>query len=59
MNICALSASAEEEYKVDYNYIINDLSTAGFSITKEMKIWPKENLFQNDKIGDFIFIARK
>lgn len=59
MNICALSASAEEEYKVDYNYIINNFNKAGFSIIKEIKIWPKENLFQNDKIGDFIFITKK
>ena len=59
MNICGLSASAEEEYKVDHDYIVEDLDKGGFKIVKEIKIWPRENIFHNKKVGDFIFIAKK
>jgi ubiquinone/menaquinone biosynthesis C-methylase UbiE len=59
MNICALSASAEEEYKIDYNYIVTDLHKVRFNIIKEIKIWPKENLFNNEKVGDFVFVVKK
>lgn len=59
INVCSLSASAEEEYKVDYDYVVNDLDKTGFKILKEIKIWPKENIFDNKKIGDFIFVVGK
>lgn len=59
MNVCTLSSSAEEEYKVDYNYLLNDLKQTGFKIVKEIKLWPKENLFNNGKVGDFIFVVGK
>lgn len=59
MNICALSVSAEEEYKVDYDYITKDLNKTGFKAIKEIKIWPEEDVFHNEKTGDFIFVVRK
>ena len=59
MNISALSASAEEEYKIDYNYIIKDLDRTDFKVIKEIKIWPEGNIFHNEKVGDFIFIVKK
>lgn len=59
MNVCALSASAEEEYKVDYDYIIKDLDKTDFKVVKEIKIWPKEDLFHNEKVGDFVFVVKK
>ncbi len=59
MNVCALSSSAEEEYKVDYDYIVKDLNKVGFKIIKEIKIWPKKDIFNNKKVGDFIFVVKK
>jgi hypothetical protein len=47
MNVCALSAYSEEEYKVDYDYIIKDLDKNGFRVLTEIKIWPKRELFFN------------
>lgn len=60
MNACGLSAY-EEEYKVDYEYVINDLNRADFKIIKETKVWPKENekLFDDKKVGDFVFVVKK
>ena len=59
MNICGLSAAGEEEYKVDYNYIMNDLVQNSYKIVKKIKIWPQSNIFKNEKVGDFIFVAKK
>lgn len=59
MNVCNLSAIAEEEYKVDYKYIIKDLNRNHFRIIKELKIWPKKDIFSNKKIGDFVFVVKK
>ncbi|MFH1255904.1 MAG: class I SAM-dependent methyltransferase [Candidatus Diapherotrites archaeon] len=59
MNVCALSASAEEEFKVDYGYLVEDLDKAGFETVKETKIWPEEDIFHDEKTGDFVFVAKK
>ncbi|MEW6295188.1 MAG: hypothetical protein AB1467_02730 [Candidatus Diapherotrites archaeon] len=59
MNLCALSVLKEEEYKTDYNYLVKDLRRTGFKVLKETKIWPKQNLFCNEKVGDFVFVAKK
>jgi len=59
LNVCTLSMSAKEEYKIDYNYLIKDLDKTGFKVVKEQKIWPNEDLFSNNKVGDFIFVAKK
>jgi len=59
LNICGLSVAGEEEYKIYYDYLISDLHKAKFKIKKEIKIWPKTRIFNNSKIGDFVFIAAK
>ncbi len=59
MNVCGLSAAAEKEYKVNYDYIKKDLDKNRFKIIKETKIWPKENIFADEKIGDFVFVCKK
>lgn len=58
-NVMELSAKAEDEYKVSHDYIMNDLHSCGFCVTKEIKVWPKGDLFGSDKIGDFVFVAGK
>jgi ubiquinone/menaquinone biosynthesis C-methylase UbiE len=61
LNVCALSAAAEEEYKLDYARLIRDLNAAGFKIIKETKVWPsgEEGVFGNEKVGDFVLVAIK
>lgn len=58
-NICDLSARGEDEYKVFYDYVIDDLREAGFKVNAEIRTWPEETLFDNDKIGDFLFLAKR
>jgi len=58
-NICSLSARGEDEYKVSYDYLIGDLQRAGFVVNAEIRTWPEETLFNDDKIGDFLFIAKR
>lgn len=59
MNICNLSSTGKEEYKVSYDYIIQDLKSAGFGVLKEIKVWPNDETFDNKKIGDFVFVIKK
>jgi len=56
-----LSVSAEDEYKVDYDYMLRDFRTGGFVTEHESKIWPPpdERLFEDPKVGDFLFLFRK
>ncbi|MFH1326841.1 MAG: hypothetical protein ABIH59_01810 [archaeon] len=54
-----LSAIRKEEYKVNYDFFVDDLKSAGFKIVKEIKIWPKEDLFEDPKMGDFVFVIKK
>lgn len=60
-NVCDLSASAEDEYKVDYDYVIRDIENNGFRIDDETRIWPPpgEQIFQEPQVGDFLFLLRK
>ena len=59
MNVCALSANAIDEYKIHYDYLMNDLYQNRFKVIKENKIWPKEDIFGDPKIGDFVITAKK
>ena len=54
-----LSAIRKEEYKVSYEYLKEDLESTGFQITEEVKLWPKEDLFDDPKMGDFVIVAEK
>ena len=60
-SLCDLSASAEDEYKVDYDYIVRDFRTNGFVNDHVTRIWPPpgEELFEDPKVGDFLFLLRK
>lgn len=58
-NVCALSANSTEEYKVTYDYMVNDFKLNDFKIQKIIKTWPSDNLFNDDKVGDFVFILKK
>ena len=57
-NVRDLSVSGEDEYKVDYDYIINDFNKNGFALNREIRVWPpdKENLFDDARVGDYIFV---
>jgi SAM-dependent methyltransferase len=56
-----LSVSAEDEYKVDYDYIMRDFSSNGFFIQQETRIWPPpaEPIFENPRVGDFLFVFQE
>ena len=54
-----LSAIRKGEYKVSYKYLSEDLMATGFKIVKEVKLWPKEDLFNDPKMGDFVFVIKK
>ena len=59
LNICDLSIQAEDEYKVNYDYVVHDFSSNGFIISQEIRTWPNENLFDDPKVGDYIFLLTK
>ncbi|MBS3094321.1 class I SAM-dependent methyltransferase [Candidatus Pacearchaeota archaeon] len=54
-----LTAIRKEEYKVDFQYFKADVENSGMKIREHIKLWPKENLFHNDKVGDFVFLIVK
>ncbi len=54
-----LSAIRHEEYKVDLQRFKNDIENSGLKIKEQHKLWPKENLYHNDEVGDFIFLVVK
>jgi ubiquinone/menaquinone biosynthesis C-methylase UbiE len=60
-NLCDLSSSAEDEYKVDYDYLIRDFQTNGFVNDQVIRIWPPpgEQLFEDPRVGDFLLLFRK
>ena len=60
-NVRDLSASGKDEYKVDYDYIVKDFRSNGFSLHKDIRVWPPEdeNLVNDSRIGDFIFVLRR
>ena len=58
-NFCKLSVTAEDEYKVDYDYIMRDFDSSGFTTVHTIKTWPAEHLFDDENIGDFIFALTK
>ena len=51
-----LTAIRKEEQKVDYNYILSDFKKAGMKVEFEKRIWPRTNVFANNKVGDFLFV---
>lgn len=54
-----LTAIRHEEYKVDFQHFKDDVESSGMKIKEHIKLWPKENLFHNDKVGDFVFLIVK
>ena len=60
-NVCTLSATAEDEYKVDYDYLVRGVETAGFEIDAATRIWPYEGekIFEDPMVGDFLFQLSK
>jgi ubiquinone/menaquinone biosynthesis C-methylase UbiE len=60
-NVCDLSAAAEDEYKVDYGYIMRDFQTNGFVLDHKIRIWPPEGeqIFEDPEVGEFLFLFRK
>jgi len=56
-----LSASMEDEYKVDFTYITEDFKRGGFSIEHVDRIWPPPGvtLFEVPQVGEFLFQLRK
>ena len=59
LNICALSMHAEDEYKVNYDYVVHDFNSNGFVISQEIRTWPNENLFDDPKVGDCVLLLPK
>jgi ubiquinone/menaquinone biosynthesis C-methylase UbiE len=58
-NFCKLSVRAEDEYKVDYDYMMKDFDSSGLTAVHTTKTWPAEHLFDDEKVGDFIFALTK
>lgn len=55
-----LTSIRKDEYKVDLEFFKSDINHCGLKINKIIKLWPKENLFNDNKVGDFVFlISRK
>lgn len=54
-----LTAIRQQEYKVDFDYFKEDLNACGLVIKEQIKLWPKEDVFNNDKVGDFVFLIVK
>jgi len=54
-----LTAIRHEEYKVDFQHFKDDVENSGMKIKEHIKLWPKEDLFHNDKVGDFVFLIVK
>jgi len=54
-----LTAIRKDEYKVDFQHFKDDVESSGMKIKEHIKLWPKENLFHNDKVGDFVFLIVK
>ena len=55
------SIAGEGEYKVDFGYIVRDLSESGLDVISEARIWPPpgEELFDDPKVGEFLFHLEK
>ncbi len=54
-----LTAIRRGEYKVPHEYFVKNLRQAGLKIIKEIKLWPKANVFNNKRVGDFVFVIRR
>jgi len=54
-----LTAIRHEEYKVDFQHFKDDVENCRMKIKEHIKLWPKEDLFHNDKVGDFVFLIVK
>ena len=54
-----LSMTGEDEYKVDYDTLIRDISTNGLAMVEEIKIWPDTHLFASPRVGEFLFLLKK
>jgi len=55
---CAYSAD-HKEFKVDYRHFLELFEKTGFLKEKEIKTWPHDHTFNNDRVGDYIFVFRK
>ncbi len=40
-------------------YLLEDLKSTGFKVIEEIKLWPKEDLFNDPKMGDFVLVIKK
>jgi len=54
-----LTAIRHEEYKVDFQHFKDDVENSRMKMKEHIKLWPKEDLFHNDKVGDFVFLIVK
>jgi SAM-dependent methyltransferase len=54
-----LTSIRTEEYKVPYEYFTKNLSDTNLKIIDEKKLWPKNKVFNDDKVGDFVIIMQK
>ena len=36
--------------------MLEEIKKVGFKITEEIKMWPKDDRFGDEKVGDFIFV---
>lgn len=49
----------EYEWKHPYRMFRENLDRAGFEVVEEHKVWPAKPIFLDDKVGDFVIVARK
>ena len=54
-----LTSVRKDEYKVPYAHFRKDLKKTGFKIIEEKKLWPEDNRFKDQKVGDFVLVLRK
>jgi len=54
-----LTAIRQDEYKVDFDYLLNDLDNCNLKLKEHFKLWPDTNVFNNEMVGDFVFIIQK
>lgn len=54
-----LTSIRKDEYKVDFQHFQDDINSCGMKIKDYIKLWPQEDIFKNDKVGDFVFLITK
>ena len=49
----------EYEWKHPYRIFMENLRETGFEIVSEEKVWPSVKMFDDEKVGDFVIVAKK